>query len=143
LPSEIGAFEAEEVGVEHLLRDIRVSSVYFYFPLSKATDRSSMLQDNTTGTLSEKVMQKLNSLKGLKKRLDELTQYLNNVIEGKLPISNEINDNLQDIFNLLPYLGSESLIKSLAICSNDSQLVTYISSLIRFVVVIVSFLPAM
>lgn len=102
-----------------------------------------MLQDNTTGTLSEKVMQKLNSLKGLKKRLDELTQYLNNVIEGKLPISNEINDNLQDIFNLLPYLGSESLIKSLAICSNDSQLVTYISSLIRFVVVIVSFLPAM
>lgn len=25
LPSEIGAFEAEEVGVEHLLRDIRVS----------------------------------------------------------------------------------------------------------------------
>lgn len=78
-------------------------------------------------------MQKLNSLKGLKKRLEELHQYLNNVIEGRLPLSPEIVHNLQDMFNLLPHLGSLPLVKSLAITSNDSMLVTYISSLIRCV----------
>jgi hypothetical protein len=43
LPCEIGAHEAEEVGVEHLLRNIR---------------------DNTGGTMSDAVIAKLNSLKG-------------------------------------------------------------------------------
>lgn len=43
IPCEIGANEAEEVGVEHLLRNIR---------------------DNTGGTMSDAVIAKLNSLKG-------------------------------------------------------------------------------
>jgi hypothetical protein len=54
LPSEIGAEEAEEIGVEHLLRDIK---------------------DQTVSTLAERVSTKLNSLRGLKSRLDEIYQY--------------------------------------------------------------------
>jgi len=46
LPCEIGALEAEEVGVEHLLRNIR---------------------DTTQGTVADRVNAKLTSLKGLKK----------------------------------------------------------------------------
>jgi len=51
VPSEIGAMESEEVGVEHLLRDVR---------------------DTTISTLANRVTQKLGALKGLAARLSEV-----------------------------------------------------------------------
>jgi 26S proteasome regulatory subunit N8 len=55
VPSEIGAEEAEEVGVEHLLRDIK---------------------DTRVGTLSQKITDQLHGLKGLHIQLREIHQYL-------------------------------------------------------------------
>ena len=58
VPSEIGAEEAEEVGVEHLLRDIK---------------------DTTVGTLSQQITNQLLGLKGLNGKLRDMVSYLEQV----------------------------------------------------------------
>ncbi|BBM98844.1 26S proteasome regulatory subunit N8 [Marchantia polymorpha subsp. ruderalis] len=111
--SEIGAYEAEEIGVEHLLRDVK---------------------DATVSTLATEVGGKLVALKGLEARLKEIQSYLDHVVEGKLPVNHEILYHLQDVFNLLPNLNVHELVKSFAVKTNDMMLVIYLSSLIRSVV---------
>ena len=99
-----------QVGVEHLLRDIN---------------------DPSTGTLALQIQQKVNGLKGLLARLVEIRAYLNNVTSGKMPINNQITNNLQNIFNLLPNLNVTELVHSMFIKTNDMHLVMYVSSLVR------------
>lgn len=55
VPSEIGAEEAEEVGVEHLLRDIK---------------------DTTVGSLSQKITNQLLGLKGINAQIRDIKNYL-------------------------------------------------------------------
>ncbi|KAE8218712.1 hypothetical protein CF319_g7462 [Tilletia indica] len=125
VPSVIEAEEAEEIGVEHLLRDIRDTT--------------------TVGTLSTRVSQQLSSLRGLQSRLLEIRDYLANVIKpaskaedgsvvAPLPINHQIIYNLQDIFNLLPNLTNPETVRSFSVANNDQLLVVYLSSLIRAVI---------
>ncbi|RYQ83882.1 hypothetical protein Ahy_B10g102759 isoform B [Arachis hypogaea] len=113
VPSEIAAHEVEEIGVEHLLRDVK---------------------DTTISTLATEVSGKLTALKGLDARLKEIRSYLDLVIDGKLPLNHEILYHLQDVFNLLPNLNVSDLIKAFAVKTNDMMLVIYLSSLIRSVI---------
>ena len=113
VPSAIEAFEAEEIGVEHLLRDVK---------------------DNTVSTLATRVSEKMASLDGLEKRLRETKRYMELVVEGVLPVNHEILGHLQDVFNLLPNLNLEAYVKAFAVKTNDAMLVMYLSSLIRAVV---------
>lgn len=113
VPSEIGALEAEEVGVEHLLRDVK---------------------DTTVSTLANQVTQKLGSLKGLAARLQEVEAYLQNVQSGRMPVNHRIIYQLQDVFNLLPNLNVDKLVKAFAVKTNDMMLAIYLSSIIRSVV---------
>ena len=55
----------------------------------------------------------MQALRGLKSRLSDMLAYLEAVVEGKLPVNNEIIGLLQDIFNLLPNLNLEALSQSL------------------------------
>jgi 26S proteasome regulatory subunit N8 len=110
IPTEVGQTEAEEIGVEHLLRDVK---------------------DATVSTLSTDVASKLQALKGLKGRLQEIQQYLTHVLSGNLTVNHDIMEYLQDIFNLLPNMSVEMLSKALAVKSNDMMLVIYVASLIR------------
>jgi len=110
LPSEIGATEPEEVGVEHLLRNIR---------------------DTTMSSVTDQVQAKLSSLLSMKKRMEEICLYLDNVVSGKIPPNHAIIYNIQDILNLSPDMCNQSLLRSLAVTNNDNMLVIYISSLIR------------
>ncbi|PWN48334.1 putative RPN8-26S proteasome regulatory subunit [Violaceomyces palustris] len=115
VPSTIEAEEAEEIGVEHLLRDIRDTT--------------------TVGTLSTRVSSQLSSLRGLQSRLEEIRDYLSAVVAGQLPVNHQIIYNLQDIFNLLPDLDKNGeAAKSFAVDNNDRLLVVYLSSLIRAVI---------
>lgn len=146
VPSVIEAEEAEEIGVEHLLRDIRDTT--------------------TVGTLSTRVSQQLASLRGLQSRLLEIRDYLSTVIskpasslpivaapqssdidgedgsrttanappQPALPINHQIIYNLQDIFNLLPNLNNPETVRSFSVANNDQLLVVYLSSLIRAVI---------
>ncbi|GAA0152702.1 translation initiation factor [Lithospermum erythrorhizon] len=113
VPSEIAAPEVEEIGVEHLLRDVK---------------------DTTISTLSTEVTGKLAALKGLDVRLQEIRSYLDLVVEGKLPLNHEILYHLQDMFNLLPNLNVNELIKAFAVKTNDMMLAIYLSSLIRSII---------
>jgi len=111
--SEIGAEEAEEVGVEHLLRDIK---------------------DTTLGTLSQRVTNQLMGLKGLQSQIDSIRKYLELVVNNKLPINHPIIYLLQDIFNLLPNTSNELFVKSTFVKTNDQMLVVYLASLVRSVI---------
>ena len=131
-PSIIEAEEAEEIGVEHLLRDIR---------------------DVAVGTLSTRITSQLQSLQGLHLRLRDIGQYLQKVIDKELPVNHAILGNLQDVFNLLPNLsnptatpsetisggggaagkesGDTELARAMSVKTNDQLMAIYLSSLIR------------
>ncbi|WPH00944.1 26S proteasome regulatory subunit rpn-8 [Acrodontium crateriforme] len=137
-PSTIEAEEAEEIGVEHLLRDIR---------------------DVAVGTLSTRITSQLQSLQGLHLRLQDISKYLQKVIDGELPVNHAILGNLQDVFNLLPNLSTPKstgkdlptvngqvnagvgisggsaenteLAKAMSVKTNDQLMAIYLSSLIR------------
>ncbi len=113
LPSEIGALEAEEVGVEHLLRDVK---------------------DMTISTLANQVNQKLSSLGGLAARLAEIEAYLRQVVAGELPIHHRIIYQLQDVFNLLPNIDVDEMRKAFASTTNDQHLGIYLASIVRSIV---------
>jgi len=110
IPSIIGAMEAEEVGVEHLLRDIK---------------------DTNISTLATRINDKILSLKGLITRLEEMYQYLRDVEKGVIPINHTIVNQMQEIFNLLPNLNNPDLVKAFMVKTNDMMLVVYLASLLR------------
>ena len=128
-PSIIEAEEAEEIGVEHLLRDIR---------------------DVAVGTLSTRITSQLQSLQGLHLRLREIGHYLQKVLDRELPVNHAILGNLQDVFNLLPNLSNPTatpqstdisenlkhienteLARAMSTKTNDQLMAIYLSSLIR------------
>merc|ERR1712048_1178718 len=110
----VGASEPEEVGVEHLLRDIKNASA---------------------STLAVRVGDKISALKGLALRLKEISAYLSSVVAGKLPMNHEIIYQLQEIFNLLPDVNSEEIVRAFAMETNDTMLALYIGSMLRSTVV--------
>jgi 26S proteasome regulatory subunit N8 len=113
VPSKIGAIEAEEVGVEHLLRDIN---------------------DPTVSSLANLIKAKMSGLETLTDKLVEMKDYLEAVVEGKVKLNQTITSNMQTILNLLPNLNVDELVKALMIKTNDMYLVIYLSSLIRTVI---------
>ena len=113
IPSMIGAYEAEEVGVEHLLRDVN---------------------DPSTSSLQNQIKAKAAALGGLREQLLDMKAYLENVLAGKLPVNNLIIYNMQTIFNLLPNLNIDEMITALKVKTNDMHLVIYVSSLIRCII---------
>jgi 26S proteasome regulatory subunit N8 len=117
IPSEIEAEEAEEIGVEHLLRDIK---------------------DNAVGTLSSRITTQKNSLRGLVMRLQEIRECLEKVVNDKgsnhKTLPHALIYQLQDIFNCLPNLNQADIVRAFSVKTNDQMLVLYLSSLIRAVV---------
>ncbi|KAJ3482468.1 hypothetical protein NLI96_g6958 [Meripilus lineatus] len=113
VPSAIEAEEAEEIGVEHLLRDIK---------------------DSTTTTLATRVAEQLASLRGLQSRLSDIQKYLTDVSNSKMPLNHQIVYHLQDALNLLPDLSDPEVMQSFTTSTNDQLLVVYLSSLMRAVI---------
>lgn len=116
VPSSIEAEEAEEIGVEHLLRDVRNAAA---------------------GTLATRISQQLSSLQGLNRRLQDIAIYLDKVLDGKLPVNHDILGELQDVFNLLPNLSStqnENLERAFTVKTNDQLMIVYLSSMVRAVI---------
>lgn len=114
VPVRVGQTEAEAVGVEHLLRDVR---------------------DATLSELSADVSAKVSALQGLSGRLSEVTLYLEAVLEGKLPVNHDVLALLQAAYGLLPNLGEggAALGRALATQSNDMMAALYSASLVRSV----------
>ena len=113
LSVEIGAEEAEEVGVEHLCRDVFT---------------------NTQGSLSARIAGQIKGLKGFGQKLEQIGKYLNDVAAGKLPMNYKIIYGLQDIFNLLPDVTGIEFNQAMQQISNDQMLIVYLSSMIKSVI---------
>lgn len=113
VPSVMGAIEAEEVGVEHLLRDIN---------------------DPTVSTVASLIKGKIAGLATLTEKLVECKDYLEACVRGEQKVNPEIVANLQTILNLLPNLNTEEMVRSLLIKTNDMQLAVYLAALIRSVI---------
>ena len=113
VPSLIGAEEPEEIGVEHLLRDIN---------------------DPTVSTVTSLIKAKMSGLSALTEKLVEMKDYLEAVVEGRMKVNQEIVANMQTILNLLPNLNVDELVKSMLIKTNDMHMVIYLSALIRSVI---------
>nr|AAP06019.1 similar to NM_010817 26S proteasome regulatory subunit S12; proteasome subunit P40 (MOV34 protein) [Schistosoma japonicum] len=110
LRSEVDAEEAEEVGVEHLLRDIK---------------------DTSLGSLSQRIGCQLDGLSGLVRQLCEIREYLQLVSSGKLPVNHGVIYHLQDIFNLLPDLKLHDTVRAIHVNTNDQMLVIYVAAIMR------------
>jgi 26S proteasome regulatory subunit N8 len=113
VPCTIEASDPEAIGVEHLLRDVK---------------------DATVSTLSTQVKEKARALRGLETRLKEIKKYMELVLNGTLPVNQEILGELQNAFNGLPNLNLETYVKAFATETNDMALVTYLGALIRTVI---------
>lgn len=113
IPVTIGAFEAEEVGVEFLLKELKSVS---------------------TSTLANKVGDKLSSLKSLISKLTEVSSYLDDILNGKIEMNIKILYNLQNIFSVLPDVESMELIEAFMVKNNDLMLNIYIGSVTRSVI---------
>jgi len=70
-------------------------------------------------------------LKVLAAKLKQMRVYLEKVATGKQAYNQQVIDNYQDIFNLLPNLKLEQMVKSFSVKSNDYMYVMYVSGLIR------------
>ena len=53
----------------------------------------------------------VSALKSLQSKLQDISRYLGQVTEGKLPVNHPIIYQLQDVFNLLPNLNVPDLMK--------------------------------
>ena len=113
MSSMIGAYEAEEVGVEHLLRDVN---------------------DPTVSTLASQIKHKMTGLTALRSRLAEMKAYLEAVVAEKIPANNQILYNCQAIFNLMPNLNQDALVESMLVKTNDYHLAVYCASLVRCII---------
>lgn len=113
VPSQMGALEAEEVGVEHLLRDIN---------------------DPTVSTVASLIKGKIAGLATLTEKLVECKDYLESCVRGEQKVNPEIVANLQTILNLLPNLNTEDLVRAFIVKTNDMQMAIYLGALIRSVI---------
>mmetsp|Transcript_66076 Transcript_66076/g.190676 ORF Transcript_66076/g.190676 Transcript_66076/m.190676 type:complete len:331 (-) Transcript_66076:13-1005(-) len=115
VPCQMGAMEAEEVGVEHLLRDIN---------------------DPTVSTVASLINGKMAGLTTLTEKLVECKDYLESCVKGDQKVNPDIVANLQTILNLLPNLNTEEMVRSILIKTNDMHMAIYLSALIRSVIAI-------
>ena len=114
LNTTIEASLPEEIGVEFMLRDIN------------DTNR----EGNITKLANDKVM----SFKALIKRLNEIKNYLEKIINQTIPTNPQIIYNIQEIFNYLPNFDTESVIKAMSIQTNNNYLVLYLSWITKTIV---------
>jgi 26S proteasome regulatory subunit N8 len=115
VPTIVDFLEVEDVGVEHLLRDI------------KDVDVSAI---GTTLTNS------VHGLAALEHRLRNISKYLGDVIEKRLPVDYEILGIAQSIFNLLPNLTLQDTVQSIMTESDHSALMIFVGQLCRSVVTV-------
>jgi 26S proteasome regulatory subunit N8 len=112
VPTNLGALEAEEIGIEHLLRDIT---------------------DSTVGSLSTQINDRLVSLGRLEQLLGNIADYLTDIGNGVLPMSQDILVALQELVGLQPKLHQLKTSPEMITTANDQALTTFVATLSRTV----------
>ncbi|KAI0981626.1 hypothetical protein GJ496_001999 [Pomphorhynchus laevis] len=112
VPAIIEAEEAEDVGVEHLLRDINTDSC---------------------GTLSQKVMNQVHAVRGFHQSLNLMVLYVDSVIKERLPRNQLVLQHIQNVLNSLSRLSYVEEGQQLSVL-NDQMAVIYVAMLCRTIV---------
>jgi len=113
LPSVVEAEEAEDIGVEHLLRDVK---------------------GTVQGDLPTRVAAKIDSLRALQSQLTTLIEYIEAVRSGQLPRSNSIINQVQELFNLLPDVHSPEALEAMTVAANDQAFMLFSGNVVRSVI---------
>lgn len=109
----VSAFEAEEVGVEHLVREIKNLNM---------------------DSLKSKLENKIKSLASLENKISTIVGYLEAVGEGKKRGDKQIILVLQEIMSKLPKLISEDLKSIMSAEMNNNYINLYATSILKNVV---------
>lgn len=110
IPCHVAAYEAEEVGVEHLVREIK---------------------DLNMDTLQMKLNNKASALMALDKKVATISKYLNDVISGKRQQDPQILFTLHEIISRLPKVLGGEFKKNLSEKINDNYLALYTSTIVK------------
>lgn len=110
IPTHLAAEEAEEIGIEHLLRD---------------------LTDSTITTLSTQVQEKELSLLHLCSVLQQIEEYLKDVVDQKLPINEDVLEVLQEIISLQPEIYLKKTSTEMIRDTNDRAISTFLAATAR------------
>jgi len=111
----VEAFETEQVGVEHLIRE---------------------LKDLNMDSLQSKLHAKVQSLVALQKKTQVIAQYLEEVVANRRKADPQILFALQKIVAKLPKVIGEELKVALAARVNENYLNLYVSGIVKSVIVI-------
>jgi len=112
VPTNVGAVEAEEIGIEFLLRDIT---------------------DSTVTTLSTQVADRIVALKRLEQILQTVEDYLLDVCRGRLPVAQDILAALQEVLGLQPRIHQLKSSTEFVRYNNDEELKKFVASMARCV----------
>lgn len=112
IPTHLGAEEAEEIGIEHLLRD---------------------LTDSTITTLSTQIQERELSLVHLIRVLQSIEDYLCDVAEGVMPISEDVLSALQEVISLQQHIYHLKTSTEMIRHSNDQEIAMFIAAIGRCV----------
>ena len=118
LPLHAAAEEAEEIGVEHLLRNVK---------------------DLSVGDLCSSVNARIEGFKEMEQVLDRVYCYLkshSSSAEGPCQpqVNNQIVEIVQRLLNLLPAQGDEQLARALLLHSNDAALGDWVAVIWKAVI---------
>lgn len=111
----LSAVEAEEIGVEHILRDYK---------------------DSTVTDLGQELQNKLNSLLALSKHLKASSHQLQLILDGKKPYEHKLVDHLQNIMSMLPNLTLDSFVHEITSFFNDQGMTLYLAHILRSILAI-------
>lgn len=114
---EIGSDEAEEIGIEHVLRGIQ--------------QQHNMNPGAGNATLNDVLQNKVSALHGFLGKMRSISLYLDDVIAHKLPYNTTIINRIQDIISLVPVVANPQLTQALNNHTNDAMTVVYITSIIK------------
>lgn len=110
--TDVGCDE-NEVGVERILKD---------------------MQKPTSTELKHEIDAKVKSVRTLTQKIGLMKEYLQLVEEGKLPINNDIIQNMQNIFNLSPNI--EAFVEQFAVSTNDVVVTMYLGQLVKSILAV-------
>ncbi|KCV71513.1 26S proteasome regulatory subunit N8 [Fonticula alba] len=109
--TEVRATEAEEIGVEHLLRDVK---------------------DNAVSSLATQVTEKVSSMRSLHNHLKDIATYLQMVADGRIQPNPVVLTNAQALLAGRPDIsGSDALSAAFTSAGNDAMLVLHIAAMCR------------
>lgn len=113
IPCQVAAFEAEEVGVEHLVREIK---------------------DLNMDTLQMKLNTRAASLLALEQKVATISKYLEDVLSGRRKQDPQIMLTLHEVVSRLPRVMSDQFKRVLSENVNNNYLSLYTSGLVKGVV---------